>query len=243
MIIFRVILFFFIFITPLKANTIYDLIKIPNLEIYKINTENGLRYLNATKPFRLGVNVKKNINCSNSDKKTLDEKYKIIKKNLDRYSLIFLKKINLKYVVLCENLSIAEINTAGIPNNITRTLILDIKFNEKHFERAIHHELFHMINDSYKELFNENIWKDLNQKSFEYGECSTCNNNWNLDLLDNDSGFFTEYAKSTASEDMAEVFSHLMFYKNKIYSNDPIIEKKILFIKKNVLKIDNTFKF
>jgi hypothetical protein len=243
MIIFRVILFFFIFITPLKANTIYDLIKIPNLEIYKIDTENGLRYLNATKPFRLGVNVKKNINCSNSDKKTLDEKYKIIKKNLDRYSLIFLKKINLKYVVLCENLSIAEINTAGIPNNITRTLILDIKFNEKHFERAIHHELFHMINDSYKELFNENIWKDLNQKSFEYGECSTCNNNWNLDLLDNDSGFFTEYAKSTASEDMAEVFSHLMFYKNKVYSNDPIIEKKILFIKKNVLKIDNTFKF
>jgi len=243
MIIFRVILFFFIFITPLKANTIYDLIKIPNLEIYKINTENGLRYLNATKPFRLGVNVKKNINCSNSDKKTLDEKYKIIKKNLDRYSLIFLKKINLKYVVLCENLSIAEINTAGIPNNITRTLILDIKFNEKHFERAIHHELFHMINDSYKELFNENIWKNLNQKSFEYGECSTCNNNWNLDLLDNDSGFFTEYAKSTASEDMAEVFSHLMFYKNKVYSNDPIIEKKILFIKKNVLKIDNTFKF
>ena len=243
MIIFKVILFFFIFITPLKANTIYDLIKIPNLEIYKINTENGLRYLNATKPFRLGVNVKKNINCFNSDKKTLDEKYKIIKKNLDRYSLIFLKKINLKYVVLCENLSIAEINTAGIPNNITRTLILDIKFNEKHFERAIHHELFHMINDSYKELFNENIWKNLNQKSFEYGECSTCNNNWNLELLDNDSGFFTEYAKSTASEDMAEVFSHLMFYKNKVYSNDPIIEKKILFIKKNVLKIDNTFKF
>jgi len=70
---------------------------------------------------------------------------------------------------LCENLSIAEINTAGIPNNITKTLILDIKFNEKHFERAIHHELFHMINDSYKELFNENIWKNFNQKSFEYG--------------------------------------------------------------------------
>ena len=94
MIIFRVILLFIIFIAPLKANTIYDLIKIPNLEIYKIDTENGLRYLYAKKPFRLGVNVKKNINCSNSDKKTLDEKYRIIKKNLDRYSLRFLKKIN-----------------------------------------------------------------------------------------------------------------------------------------------------
>jgi hypothetical protein len=243
MILFRTFLLFFIFITPLKADTIYNLIKIPNLEVYKIDTKNGLRYLYATKPFRLGINVKKNINCYNSDKKTLDEKYRIIKKNLDRYSLLFLKKINLRYIVLCENLSIAGINTAGIPNNKTRTLIVDIKFNKNYFERAIHHELFHIINDNYKELFNENIWKNLNKKNFEYSKCSTCGNNWNLELLNNKSGFFTDYAKSTASEDMAEVFSHLMFYKNKVFSNAPIIEKKILFIKKNVLKIDNTFKF
>ena len=134
MILFRAILLFFIFITPLKADSIYNLIKIPNLEVYKIDTKNGLRYLYATKPFRLGINVKKNIICYNSDKKILDEKYKIVKKNLDRYSLSFLKKINLKYIVLCENLSIAEINTAGIPNNKTRTLILDIKFNETYFK-------------------------------------------------------------------------------------------------------------
>ena len=243
MIIFRVIILFFIFITPLKANTIYDLIKIPNLEIYKINTENGLKYLYATRPFRLGVNVEKNISCSNSDKKTLDEKYKIIKENLDRYSLIFLKKISLKYIVLCKNLSIAEINTAGIPNNITRTLILDIKFNEKHFERAIHHELFHIINDSYKDLFNENIWKSFNKKNFAYSKCSTCNNKWNLDLLNNNNGFFTEYAKSTSSEDMAEVFSHLIFYQDKINIEDPIIKNKILFIKESILKIDDSFNF
>ena len=243
MILFRAILLFFILITPLKANTIYNLIKIPNLEVYNIDSKNGLRYLYATKPFKLGINVKKNINCYNSDKKTLDEKYRIIKKNLDRYSLRFLNKINLRYIVLCENLSIAGINTAGIPNNITRTLIVDIKFNKNYFERAIHHELFHIINDNYKELFNGNIWKNLNKKNFEYSMCSTCSNNWNLELLNNKSGFFTEYAKSTASEDMAEVFSHLMFYRNKVYSNDPIIEKKILFIKKNVLKIDNAFKF
>ena len=243
MILFRAVLFFFLFITPLKADSIYNLIKIPNLEIYRIDTKNGLRYLYATKPFRLGINVKKNINCYNSDKKILDKKYKVIKKNLDRYSLDFLKKINLKYIVLCENLSIAEINTAGIPNNKTRTLILDIKFNKNHFERAIHHELFHIINDNYKELLLENMWKNLNKKNFAYSKCSTCNDNWNLELLNDKSGFFSEYAKSTASEDMAEVFSHLIFYKNKVYSNDPIIEKKILFIKKNILKIDNTFKF
>ena len=243
MILFRAILLFFIFMAPLKANTIYDLIKIPNLEIYNIDTKNGLRYLFATKPFRLGINVEKNINCYNSDKKTLDKKYKIIKKNLDKYSLSFLKKINLKYIVLCENLSIAEINTAGIPNNKTRTLIFDIKFNENYFERAVHHELFHIINDNFKELFNENEWKNFNKKNFSYSNCSTCNNNWNLNQLNDGSGFFTEYAKSTASEDMAEVFSHLIFYQDKINIKDPIFKKKILFIKDILLKIDNTFKF
>ena len=243
MILFRAILLFFIFIAPLKANTIYNLIKIPNLEIYNIDSKDSLRYLYATKPFRLGINVKKNINCYNSDKKTLDKNYRIIKKNLDRYSLEFLKKISLKYIVLCEDLSIAGINTAGIPNNKTRTLILDIKFNRNYLERAIHHELFHIINDNYKELFNENEWKNFNKKNFKYSDCSTCNNNWNLDQLDDGSGFFTEYAKSTISEDMAEVFSHLIFYQDEINIKDSIIKKKILFIKKIILKIDDNFNF
>ena len=243
MILFRVILLFFTFITPLKANTIYDLIKIPNLEIYEINSENKLRYLYATKPFWLGVNVNKNIHCLNPDKKTLDSKYKIINKNLNRYSSAFLKKINLKYIVLCENLSIAKINTAGIPNNLIRTLILDIKFNEIYFERAIHHEVFHIISNSYKEFFNENEWKNFNKKNFKYSQCSTCNNKWNLHLYEETKGFFTEYSKSTASEDMAEVFSHLMFYQNEIDSDDPIINKKIKFIKESISKIDNNFKF
>ena len=247
MILFKAILLFLTIITPLKANTIYDLIKIPNLEIYEINTENKLRYLYAAKPFRLGVNVEygqlKNIHCLNPNKKNLDSKYKIINKNLNRYSSNFLKKVNLKYIVMCENLSIAKINTAGIPNNLIRTLILDIEFNENYFERAIHHEVFHIINDSYKELFNENEWKGFNKKNFKYAKCSTCNNKWNLELYSETKGFFTEYAKSTASEDMAEVFSHLMFYQNKIANNDPIINKKIKFIKKNILKIDNNFKF
>ena len=243
MILFRHILLFFILITPLKANTIYDLIKIPNLEIYETNTKNKLRYLYATKPFNLGSNIKKNIHCFDSNKETLDKKYKIINKNLNRYSSDFLKKIGLKYIVLCEDLSIAKINTAGIPNNITRTLILDIKFNEAYFERAIHHEVFHIINDSYQELFNEVEWRNYNTKEFKYSDCSTCNNKWNLDSYNKTKGFFTEYSKSTASEDMAEVFSHLMFYQGKIYNDDPIIKKKIIFIKKNIAIIDTTFKF
>ena len=47
---------------------------------------------------------------------------------------------------------------------------------------------------------------------------------------------------TTASEDMAEVFSHLIF-KIDTVNHDPILEKKKKFIKKNILKIDNNFKF
>ncbi len=238
MIYFRYIILFFIIINSAQADTIYNLIKIPNLEIYNIKTPNKLRYLYAKQPFTIGVD--NNINCYNSKKKTLDKKYEIIQKNLSKYNQAFLKRINLKYVVLCEDLSISNINTAGIPDNVMKTLILDIKFNEKYFERVIHHEVFHIINDSFKDIFNESTWSSFNLTDFKYAECSTCTNKLGLETYNNTKGFFSEYSQSTASEDMAEVFSHLMIGTN-LNNKDPILEKKINFIKKNLLKIDPNF--
>ena len=234
----RLILLSLFIFTQSQADTIYNLIKIPNLEIYEINKSNKLRYLYAKQPFTIGVD--NNINCFSSEKKVLDEKYKIIQTNLDRYNQKFLKKINLKYIVLCEDLSISNINTAGIPDNVMKTLILDVKFDEKYFERVIHHEVFHIINDSFKEIFDEKIWSNFNVKNFNYAECSTCTDKIGLDTYKKTEGFFTEYSRSTASEDMAEVFSHLMISSN-INNSDPILEKKIQFIKNNLLKIDKDF--
>ena len=231
---------FFILITPVKANTIYDLIKIPNLEIYEIKTSNNLKYFYAEKPFTLGV--QKNISCTNSKKQNYDEKYKIINNNLSRYSKKFLKIINLKYIVMCENLSISGINTAGIPDHLMKTLIIDLEFNEKYFERVIHHELFHVINDGFKDLFNEEEWKSFNNKNFEYADCSTCSKKLGLDTYQKTNGFFTEYSKTIPSEDMAEVFSHLITneYQN---TNDNILNKKVEFIKDKINEIDATFNF
>ena len=217
-----IILTLFIF-TQTQADTIYNLIKIPNLEIYDIKTPNKLRYLYAKQPFTIGVD--NNINCYDSKREILDQKYQIIQKNLNRYDQKFLKKINLKYIVLCEDLSISRINTAGIPDNIMKTLILDVKFNENYFERVIHHEVFHVINDSFKQLFDEKIWSNFNIKEFKYAECSTCTDKLGLDTYTDTKGFFSEYSQSTASEDMAEVFSHLMMGVN-LNNFDPILEKK-----------------
>ena len=245
MITFRVILLSFILISPLKANTIYNLIKIPNLEIYEINTQNKLKYFYAASSFRLGV--KKNIVCLNSNKENYDTKYQIIKKNLKKYSYSFLKKINLKYIVMCENLSISGINTAGIPDNIMKTLILDIEFNKKYFERVIHHEVFHIINDQHKKIFNENDWIEMNPPNFVYAKCSTCTEKLGLDTYKKTNGFFTEYSESTASEDMAEVYSHLISLDHdeikQIRNFDIILDKKISYIENKIKFIDNFFKF
>ena len=238
--IFKLILISFFLITSANSNSIYNIIKIPNLEIYELKTPNKLKYFYATKPFRLGV--KKNIFCSNSDKKTYDDKFQIISKNLNRYSKEFLKKINLKYIVMCENLSISGINTAGIPDHVMKTLILDLKFQEKYFERAIHHELFHIIHDGFEDLFDESEWKKFNNPNFKYADCSTCSKKLGLDTYKNTNGFFTEYSMTIPSEDMAEVYSHLITENYKI-SNDKILNKKIEFIKNKLNKIDNTFLF
>jgi len=241
----RAILLLIIFITPLKANTIYNLIKIPNLEIYEINTKNKLKYFYAARPFKLGI--QKNIVCSAPNKKDLEAKYKIIHKNLDKYTYNYLKIINLKYIVMCENLSISELYTAGIPDNIMKTLILDIKFNEDYFERVIHHEVFHIMHLQYKEVFNEEEWIKFNNLEFKYAKCSTCTKNIGLEQYQETKGFFTEYSKSTASEDMAEVYSHMIFLDKKkikkIRKSDPILNNKISYIENKIKKIDNSFTF
>ena len=227
-------------ITHINADEIYNLLKIPNLEIYKFKTDNNIRFLNSKKNFKIGVN--NNISCNKSYPQNLDNKFPIIQKNINFYNSDFLNKINLRYVVLCEDLFISEINTGGIPDTEKRTLILDINFNPKYFERMVHHEIFHMIQKSYVEIFDEKHFSSFNDVNFNYAECSTCSDRLNLDLYDVTNGFLTEYSKSIVSEDMAEIFSFMMTDKiklKKLIKKDKILEKKVIFIKSAISKIDN----
>ncbi len=241
----KIILSILIFISPANANTIFYLIKIPNLEIHHSKSMNGLKYLKATKPFNVGIRDN-NVSCFNSSEADIKKKMHLIENNLNRYSSVFLDKINLKYIVLCENLTVSQINTACVPNPKTKTLIIDIKFNEKYFERVLHPEIFHMIDETHKEIFLYKEWENLNSLEFEFAECSTCSNRLGLSLLKENKGFVTEYSMSTPSEDMAEVFSFLMINKKMIENRalkDPILNKKILLIKENVLKVHENFNF
>ena len=223
-----------------KADEINYLLKIPNLKTYDLKSKNGVKYLTTKKSFQIGS--KNNISCEKLDKENLDSKFTLIKNNLDLYNQEFLKKINLRFVVLCQNLFISKINTAGIPDYKKRTLMLDLNFNDKYFERVIHHEVFHLIQDSFPKIFNEEVWSKFNEKDFEYAKCSTCTNKLGLDIYNNTNGFLTEYSKTIPSEDMAEVYSFLITDKenlNRIKEIDPIIFNKVEFINSKITEINN----
>ena len=231
-------------ISGVNANEIFNLLKIPNLEIYNINSSNGLKYLYAENNFKIGL--KKNISCDRSKKNELDKKYLIIEKNLNKYESDFLIKNNLKFIILCENLSVSSINTGGVPNILTRSLILDINFNLEHFERMIHHEFFHMIQAKHNKVFDETLWSKFNKASFKYADCSTCSDRTDLSLYRNTDGFLTEYSKSIPSEDMAEIFSFLMTngkLVENIIESDLILKNKVNYLKNNLKLIDNSFVF
>ena len=151
----------------------------------------------------------------------------------------------MKFVVLCKNLQISGINTGGIPDNKFRTLILDLTFNQNYFERMIHHEIFHMIDNSFPELFKKNQWSELNNKDFSYASCSTCTDLLGLDL-EVKKGFLTEYSMSTAEEDMAEIYSLLKTNFKEIdllIKKDNILTKKKNFLINGLKEIDEKFIF
>ena len=107
---------------------------------------------------------------------------------------------------------------------------------------AMHHEIWHIMHNGFTVLFDEEIWSDLNDKTFKYAECSTCSNRLGLDLYLETNGFLTEYSKSIASEDMAEVYSFLMTDKINIENmanKDSILFNKVEYIKTRIDKILN----
>ena len=116
-------------------------------------------------------------------KNLIKEKQKLIRENIDLYSNFFLEKINLRFVVLCKDLEVATIPALGVPNHPLKTIIININTSHYKLSRTIHHEIFHMINDQYKELFNYDEWKKFNSQDFKYQSCSTCTDKYGMELL------------------------------------------------------------
>ena len=147
---------------------------------------------------------------------------------------------------MCKNLSVSDIPAIGFANPEMKTVILNINAKDKIFQRVLHHEIFHVIHKNFKDNFNESKWMGFNRSGFNYSSCSTCKEYVGLFPLNLTDGFYTNYAKTSVSEDMAETFSFLVLndeYSRKKIEEDSVLKNKTNFIKKNILKIYNEFKF
>lgn len=231
-------------IFPANSDQLYEIIKIPNLKLYKIE-DNGLRFLFSEKGFSAGVGIS-NVSCSAIDENKIKENYNQISESLNVYEKDFFNKIRLKYVVICENLKISEIPALGYANPKMKTLMFNINTENKYIDRVLHHEVFHFIHFDEEDIFDQVVWKQLNDLDFGYKECSTCSNKVSLKYIDNNKGFLTDYSMSTPYEDMAEVYSFMKTNKKILIERskkDEIIKKKITFLEKQISKLDINFKY
>lgn len=240
---FFIILIFFIFL-PVKSDQIYELIKIPNLEVHKEN-KNGLVYLVPFRHTSAGVGIN-SVSCEKPKEDYVKEKLLLSEKNFETYNKSFLEKISLRYIILCKNLRVSDLPAYGFANPKMKTLILNSNTKKEIFSRVLHHEIFHIVQFNFNKYFDKFKWKNFNSSDFNYAECSTCSNKLGLKPLDVTNGFFTDYSKTTFSEDMAETFSFIMTYPKLVFDkiqNDNILRGKVFFIKNNLLKIDENFNF
>ena len=234
------LLFFIIFQS--KADQIYELIKIPNLKIYKIDKESNLRYLTPEKDFLTNSGIN-NVSCKKSNNHSVKQKYIKSKNELNVFKKEFFEKIKPKYIILCKELKVGEINALGFANPEMETILLNIDTNDNDFERVIHHEVFHILENNHKKFFPDTVWAKFNNPNFYYSGNSASPEAYSLAKLSNTNGFFSEYAKYSISEDMAETFSFINSrekYVSEVINLDKILNKKVIFIKEGMSNVKKT---
>lgn len=130
------------------------------------------------------------------------------------YPKNFINKINLKKIILCDEILINnQTYRSGISDcdyEIQAMIYSTKEKNLKYIRNVIHHELFHYYYLSDKKFFEKNdfYWESFNPKNFVY------NNNNKNDLLENEylnlNSFVSEFSKKSLEEDKAEIYSFLI---------------------------------
>ena len=174
----------------------------------------------------------------------------LISLELSLYPKNFIKKINLKKIILCNEIIInnnfGEEYRSGIPDNdyeIQAMIYSTKERNLKYIRNVIHHELFHYYYFADKGCFENSdyYWEMFNPKNFFYNNKETWNNN---DLINNDfsslNSFVSDFSKKSLEEDKAEIFSYMItsgISTNELGKKEGILGK-CLIIKKMLEDFD-----
>lgn len=181
-------------------------------ELYGINVlygEDTINYAN-----KVDATVETDLNIVNNNVKVLFH-------TLEKYPRgmfdVFKNKEYKMDVILLD--SFTNSNLALASKNNLKEIKLYVSNTDK-FERAVHHELFHVFEyymaDKNKYVFEQ--WTNLNPSIFKYqSDVLKLDNNY-VYLKDSNTDnwyFVTKYAKTSEKEDRAETFAELMMLQKK----------------------------
>jgi hypothetical protein len=138
---------------------------------------------------------------------------------LSHYPQEILRKMRLRRIVLCADLTVDSSIIGGFTYEQDGTLYLEVSdVSEFAFyqRKIIHHELFHLIDavDQYKSeesVYEDREWAALNPSDFKYVEGVDNGGRigiWRISC--NWPGFVTRYGMSSIQDDKAELFANMM---------------------------------
>ncbi len=152
----------------------------------------------------------------------------ILSRELRVYSPEIFRRIRMSRIVLCESLVYNNKEVGGLYDRFSATLYLNGNEASWYCRWLIHHEIFHAIEDelviggelaaSWKLLDNQGVYDNSQERKDD-------------PLV----GFISEYARSSAEEDRAEMFAALITSREMVSNrskSDSVIDKKQSFIRK-----------
>ena len=189
--------------------------------INKIKNEYGITigYGESEKNFMTSINanVQEDEYVANNNIKSI---YEALKKYPSDVFDIFKQEKYSLYVVLVSNFT--DNNLALASKNTLNQYRIFLSNNEN-FERAFHHEFFHVLvyymQDKVKYLYHS--WNSYNPTGFEYqADVSVLSNEYVYNKYateeENENAYFvTKYSKVSPKEDRAEIFANLMMLNKK----------------------------
>lgn len=203
-------------------------------------------YMNSKKIYSVN-NVNFLINIKDFENKRgfvctkVTSKYKdivdVLRKEIEIYPKSFLKKSGLKYVVICEKIidENFDFEPAGIaPGHydqspgifyLNLSLINKNQPNKKNMIiKIFHHEFYHIIDATLALIILDDKWNKINEQ--KYSEKYLVNESG---INNSVKGYISEYARSNAAEDKAELFAYMITKHKKfkeVIREDEILYKK-----------------
>jgi hypothetical protein len=175
-----------------------------------------------------------------ANRKELESYINLFTPEFTIYPLAFVKRSQMKRVVLCVDLAFAGQRRNAVPDFEHDTLYLEVSrgsYSKSYLRKVLHHEFFHIID--YRDdgsLYKDARWSSLNASSFKYGSggINAQDMLFSSILTDKYPGFLNYYSTTGVEEDKAEVFANLIvdfaYVENRI-KTDAVLRAKVRMMK------------